>query len=439
MISLTIADCSRMTKQDAAALRAIADAYYPTTRNQDMDVGTLKTAIARGMPGAMSTLAELNEAAHTAAIGQLKEMITPAPAGETVKVQDLAGIGSGPGIITTGSIPTDPARTFTPPPEAKASTIPSTGDALLDSAASLGQLFVASAQKTADRLGVDATAKLHPHDNPAAGAPDQHDIADQVFSGGGLPTSENVEPDPAALFSGGGLTATPGAAAQLVQLGAQVQAGITALGATVVATPAGGAHIMLDVDQAQPAPNVQSTTPIPPPLPTATAQTSQQQSDAVTNVSPPPPPPPALAQGNASAAVATTNPAPTVEVDATGLPWDPRIHASTKTKTAKNVWTRRRGVEDDVFNQVEAQLKAAMAIPAPPANVAVQQQQVATDAPPTFPTLMTFITERVSAQRLSQADVQAAVQSVGLESLNLVMSRADLIPGIMAKLREVAP
>jgi hypothetical protein len=52
---------------------------------------------------------------------------------------------------------------------------------------------------------------------------------------------------------------------------------------------------------------------------------------------------------------------------------------------------------------------------------------------------MTFITERVMTNRLTQEQVQAAVQTVGLESINLVMAREDLIPAIMAELRKVAP
>lgn len=46
------------------------------------------------------------------------------------------------------------------------------------------------------------------------------------------------------------------------------------------------------------------------------------------------------------------------EVDADGLPWDERIHSSSKKKTAKNVWARRKNVDDSVFDQVVAELRS---------------------------------------------------------------------------------
>lgn len=52
-----------------------------------------------------------------------------------------------------------------------------------------------------------------------------------------------------------------------------------------------------------------------------------------------------------------------VDTDSTGLPWDGRIHASTKTKKADGTWTARRGAAPEVVAQVTAELKALMAIP----------------------------------------------------------------------------
>lgn len=63
-------------------------------------------------------------------------------------------------------------------------------------------------------------------------------------------------------------------------------------------------------------------------------------------------------------------------VDADGLPWDERIHASTKTKTAKGVWTKRRGgPSGNELAAIEAELRGEvqqpLPIPAPaPAPVA---------------------------------------------------------------------
>lgn len=60
-------------------------------------------------------------------------------------------------------------------------------------------------------------------------------------------------------------------------------------------------------------------------------------------------------------------------VDADGLPWDERIHSSNHKMTAKGVWTKRRGVADELVKTVEAELRApsASALPQP---VAVPMQ-----------------------------------------------------------------
>lgn len=45
------------------------------------------------------------------------------------------------------------------------------------------------------------------------------------------------------------------------------------------------------------------------------------------------------------------------QLDADGLPWDERIHSSSKKLTAKGVWARRKNIDDSVFNQVVNQLR----------------------------------------------------------------------------------
>jgi hypothetical protein len=445
MISLTIGDMNKMTRQDADALRAIANVYHPINRNDNMDVGTLREAVGRGQPGALSTLAELNDAARA-----------KVPTATTI----AADYGKGPNTeaVISGTITASNIGTLIE------------GGRDIGAAArapGLGEAFLASVAGTAARTGAVATERIAPEDNPAAGAPDQHALADQVFSGGVASlTSGNVAdslardiaampdnpdslaavaqaagwssaPDPAQVFIGGGLQQA------VAQLGAAINNGIA-----VTLTPAGGTHLMLDVDQAAPAPNVHAATPTPPPLPVATPQTSQQQSTAEPSASPPPPPPPAPLPADASGAAPSTSPAPapTVDLDTAGLPWDGRIHASTKAKIANGTWKKRRGVEESEVAQVEAQLRATMAVPA--ASTPPNPWPFPTDSSsvggtaepaPTFPVLMAFITARVGDKRLTQEQVTAAVQATGLESLNLVMARPDLVPAIMDELKKVAP
>lgn len=50
------------------------------------------------------------------------------------------------------------------------------------------------------------------------------------------------------------------------------------------------------------------------------------------------------------------------EVDAEGLPWDERIHASTRSVKADGTWTRRRGISDETYETVMAELRASVAM-----------------------------------------------------------------------------
>jgi hypothetical protein len=67
--------------------------------------------------------------------------------------------------------------------------------------------------------------------------------------------------------------------------------------------------------------------------------------------------------------------------DASGLPWDERIHAKTKATTEAGMWRKRRGVDEATVSAVEAQLRATLAPPIP-APVA---QPVAMPIPPMQP------------------------------------------------------
>ena len=50
-----------------------------------------------------------------------------------------------------------------------------------------------------------------------------------------------------------------------------------------------------------------------------------------------------------------------VNIDTNGLPWDARIHASTKTTNADGSWRNRRGVDKELIAQIEAELKSGAA------------------------------------------------------------------------------
>lgn len=59
-------------------------------------------------------------------------------------------------------------------------------------------------------------------------------------------------------------------------------------------------------------------------------------------------------------------PASTATVDASGTPWDARIHSGGKSLMKDGNWTKKRGVSDEVYAQVMAELKGAPVAPPPP-------------------------------------------------------------------------
>lgn len=148
-----------------------------------------------------------------------------------------------------------------------------------------------------------------------------------------------------------------------------------------------------------------------------------------------------------------------IDVDSAGLPWDARIHASTKSKSEDGTWRKRRGVKDDVAASVNAELTQTMALPITPVAASVPPPPFAINAVPpvspviasilpvalpngvapivcpssdgaTFPKLMQKVTGAFSAGQITQAQILAAVQSVGLPSLPMLASRPDLIGAV---------
>lgn len=196
---------------------------------------------------------------------------------------------------------------------------------------------------------------------------------------------------------------------------------------------------------------------------------------------------PAAPLASAPAPVAAPAPATnSVQLDKNGLPWDGRIHASTKATVQDGSWKKRRGVDDAEVARVEAELRQVMGIPnapaaaspvaqvpaapiaAPPsppaapsapnvpaptvpgnapvvsvATIAAAHTPTATahtaaSAPPssalTFPQLVPKITAAVQQGRLTQQQVLAACNANGLPSLPMLAARPDLVGAVAAAL-----
>lgn len=173
----------------------------------------------------------------------------------------------------------------------------------------------------------------------------------------------------------------------------------------------------------------------PKPTPAPHAPTP---ADVFGSVAPPPAPP--------------LSDAAQVALDKAGLPWDSRIHSSSKAiNQTDGLWRSKRGVADDVVARVTAELQAVMAIPKPdaPLVASIPTSATVTDAsnlpaaapsappaPPVAPVsgvpanlgeLMTHITRAETAGTLTREEFTAAWQATGVVALPLLASRPDLI------------
>lgn len=174
-----------------------------------------------------------------------------------------------------------------------------------------------------------------------------------------------------------------------------------------------------------------------------------------------------------SAPVGVSTPANGVELDKNGLPWDARIHASTKTKKGDGSWTAKRGVDDALVLQVNNELRQLMAVPGPlphaPATATMhlvpQAEHVtiptagaafsgvpapasgpnlAAPPPPShsaapdgrqmFVGLIGRASAALQANKLTQAEVSEICARHGVAALPLLASRLDLVPNIAAEI-----
>ncbi|MGJ0509082.1 MAG: hypothetical protein ACR652_18565 [Methylocystis sp.] len=186
-----------------------------------------------------------------------------------------------------------------------------------------------------------------------------------------------------------------------------------------------------------------------------------EDTTAITSIPTPPsvPAPPVATPESAAVPVVpqTPAPAPGVELDKNGLPWDNRIHSREKTKTKDGAWKYKRGVADNVIADVEQELRAVMAVPAVPAppplppatpasapleatgsTAATPPGSTVTPASPsnTFAELMQRVTQAVAAGKLSESQTLQACTAAGLPGIPALMQRPDLIPTVSATIEK---
>lgn len=196
------------------------------------------------------------------------------------------------------------------------------------------------------------------------------------------------------------------------------------------------------------------------PFAPATVDAAAQQTAPVVSPASSLPTPPAMplpaampaATVSAPAAAAPTAPAPTVDKD--GLPWDARIHSSSKALNADGRWRAKKGLNDGAMvAAVQAELRALMAIPVPPpvasyaagsvdgfqpmaAPVVVAPLATNFVAPTTLPEFMPLVSAAMMAGKLTVDHMNAELAALGVVGgITALMARQDLVPSLWSTLQ----
>lgn len=192
--------------------------------------------------------------------------------------------------------------------------------------------------------------------------------------------------------------------------------------------------------------------------PIAEAQASPAEVFASTAAVPAPndiPLPPANsaeAQDATTSTSMTTATVTSAELDKEGLPWDVRIHSSSRATIKDGTWKLKRGLESDYVEEVKAELKKVMNIPAEPAATtppppAVNAFSVATvnklveagnggsaiPAPPAASEGITTLAQLMKAITTNKLDgqfVKDVLAQFDIPGLPVLGARQDLIPTV---------
>lgn len=147
--------------------------------------------------------------------------------------------------------------------------------------------------------------------------------------------------------------------------------------------------------------------------------------------------------------------------DADGLPWDARIHAGSRERTATGTWRARRkpsemsadqwaAYMDDVRDElrqlmavpVTAQPELETVVPPIPVPAIIPPPPVApANEPQTFQQVMMYLTGHAPKSDEERAalteQINAVLATQGLTAIQQLMQRPDLIPQVMVGLREI--
>lgn len=175
---------------------------------------------------------------------------------------------------------------------------------------------------------------------------------------------------------------------------------------------------------------------------------------APTSTITPPPAPPGPAPSTAGQVAAPQGaavqppPASGVETDSAGMPWDKRIHASTRGTNKDGTWRQKRELDPTVKTNVEAELRGLLALnaaagsPVPPAPPATAGESAALSPPPSdgggFAALLQEVVgPGLATGKLTIEQCDAAAAKHGVANWSQVVLTPKLVPAIRAELEAI--
>lgn len=168
--------------------------------------------------------------------------------------------------------------------------------------------------------------------------------------------------------------------------------------------------------------------------PSLTAPEVTTETTSTQPLTAPPPPAPLPATPVGTAAPQSLNP---VDVDKNGLPWDARIHSSSRAKVTDGSWKYRRGIDPAEVKRVEDELRQLM-------SVKVQSPIAPLVAPGTgsnevdlrkeFAQLMIRASKGRGEGKISMEEIVAVLQPHGVSSLPLLTAKLHVVPQVAAEI-----
>lgn len=129
----------------------------------------------------------------------------------------------------------------------------------------------------------------------------------------------------------------------------------------------------------------------------------------------------------------TTNDNPP-ELDARGIPWDERIHASTKGINKDGTWRYKRGVQESLINKIEAEHQHPTPTTLIPETLRNGPQAAA--EPVTYEQVVAKMTEALESGAMQPGDMSAFYDRVGVSNAMELVGNQPALDAAWAALHE---